>query len=120
MSDSEFVAENFTNSIGQELKPGDKVVYVGTGYGHSVNIQVGVFDGVYYTKARSYDWKTRTYSYGEKYVSAIRIGDVLGSRFVYNYETKEGGYKDVIRKAILPLKRAFRIDTNLAEVAKAI
>lgn len=43
-----FVAEPFTNSIGQTINPGDRVVYVTHGY--SVHMGKGWFDGVYKNK----------------------------------------------------------------------
>lgn len=43
---SKLVAEAFTNDIGQTLNPGDEVVVVTTGYGHSVSVFTGKFAGV--------------------------------------------------------------------------
>lgn len=43
---NEFYAENWTNDIGQELKPGDKVIAVASGYGHSVNVRLATYLGV--------------------------------------------------------------------------
>jgi hypothetical protein len=36
----------FTNSIGQTLQPGDKVLVISTGRSHWINERVGIFVGV--------------------------------------------------------------------------
>ena len=51
---TDLVAEAFTNEFGQTIQPGDEVVYVGTGYGHSVRVNKGKFAGVYYSMGRYY------------------------------------------------------------------
>lgn len=42
---NQFVAEPFTNSIGQTINPGDRVAYVSHGY--TVTVGNGVFAGVF-------------------------------------------------------------------------
>lgn len=36
----------FTNSLGQVIEPGDKVVVIASGYNHSINVRPGTFVGM--------------------------------------------------------------------------
>ena len=60
---ADLVAEAFTNEFGQTIQPGDEVVYVGTGYGHSTLVNRDKFAGVYYATGRVYlrDEKVHTF-----------------------------------------------------------
>jgi len=46
MTETTFYAEDYTNHLGQIVKPGDDVVMVSTGYAHSISIRKGTFLGV--------------------------------------------------------------------------
>lgn len=109
-----FVAESFVNDLGQTINPGDEVIYIGSGYSHSTKVRRGVFDGVYKETYRPYDFKTRSYLDEHVRVSAVRVGGVKDTRWNYNYDTGEGKHVDIVRKAILPLKRVYKIDTSFA------
>lgn len=124
---SELVAEAFTNEFGQVINPGDEVVYVGSGYNHSVSVRQGKFGGVYYDTRRVYlydekgaykrDERGSVMSEMKRVVSAVRIDGVKSSRWVYDYKTKSGEWKDATRCAILPLKRVYKIDTSLSALS---
>lgn len=124
-----FTEESYTNSIGQTLNPGDKVVAVTTGYGHSVSVFEGVFEGVYRSDKHQ--------------LAGTRVGQIPVERDVIVYdengeheEKKFAGYdkttrnykyvptgkrynlvpKTVYRKSSLQRNRVFKIDTELTKV----
>ena len=109
-----FVAESFVNDLGQTINPGDEVIYIGSGYSNSTKVRRGVFDGVYKETFRPYDYKTRSYLDEQVHVTAVRVGGVKDTRWNYNYDTGKGKHVDIVRKAILPLKRVYKIDTSFA------
>lgn len=106
---SKCIAEAYTNEFDQVLNPGDRVVYVGGGYNHRVTVNVGTFAGVF--KSNVYDREQRKYV---EVVVALKIEGIPGRRWEYDYTTKNGGYKDIVRTATLPLKRAYKLDTPLS------
>ena len=118
---TELVAEAFTNEFGQMIQPGDEVVYVGTGYGHSVRVNKGKFAGVYYTTGRVYikdekgqyvrDEKGNTKYETKQVVKAVRVDGIPSKK--YDYKTRQ--YSDTIRCAILPLKRVYKIDIAMKD-----
>lgn len=130
MTYSEFIAEPFTNSLGQVINPGDKVVAVTTGYGHRISIITGVFEGV------------RRKKDGKKQIVGTRIGSVpvTWHERVYDEngeyeETKYdwGLYKRIPtgkrynfvphvkhRKSSLVLNRVFKIGTAAADLPKSL
>lgn len=132
--------ENFTNSIGQELKPGDKVVAVTTGYGHSVSVFTGIFGGVYRdrhsgqitgTRVNEIPYNTNTKVYNEngkheemEYVKTpVTRKDSWGREYTYNEwtPTPTGRMFDWVpnthyRVSKLQLNRLFKIDTQLNQV----
>lgn len=119
MSKADFRVEEFKNHIGQTLKPGDPIIFAGSCWG-STTIRRGTFEGVYY--GREYWDKSK----GLKVV-AIRVtypttksvwNDGAGYKFSLGHDNK---LSDVpcIRTSRLPLKRAYRIDTTLAEAHSA-
>lgn len=120
---ADLVAEAFTNELGQTIQPGDEVVYVGTGYGHSVRVRTGKFAGVYYSMGRHYlkdengqyirDEKGNVKHEMKQYVKAVRVDDVPSKS--YNYKTRQ--YTDTTRCAILPLKRVYKIDMAMKDIA---
>jgi hypothetical protein len=113
MSDK-FVAKPFTNKFGQVINPGDPVIYAGSSYKRTT-LRKGVFDGVYEEEYRPYDYKTRTYGEPTIRVTAVRVGGIADTRWVYDYDTRKSERVAVVRKAILPLKRVFKIDETTLE-----
>jgi hypothetical protein len=132
---NKFSAESFTNSIGQTLQPGDKVVAVTTGYGHSVSVFEGVFEGVY--RGPSY------YGSDKQQISGTRIGQIPVTydeqEFAddgaheekiykgYDQKTRTSVYEKTgrrynliekvkYRKSSLQRNRVFKIDTTLTKV----
>jgi hypothetical protein len=120
---ADLVAEAFTNEFGQTIQPGDEVVYVGTGYGHSVRVRTGKFAGVYYTTGRAYikdekgqyvrDEKGNAKYEMKQLVKAVRVDGIPSKK--YDYKTRQ--YTDTIRCAILPLKRVYKIDMAMKDIA---
>lgn len=98
-----FCAENFTNSLGQELSPGDEVVFVATCCKRTY-INRGKFDGVYK------DRKGR--------IAGVRVGNVAYQKYVWDRTTRTGKYVDSIRKSVLPLARVFKYHTAVADLAE--
>ena len=97
---SEFKAVSYTNEFGQVINPGDRVIYVGTGYAHFVSVNQGIFDGVNY--------------YRDK-IRSVRVSNVPDRRWKWNAETEKGEYADILRTATLPLCRVYKFETPLAE-----
>ncbi len=118
---TELVAEAFTNEFGQMIQPGDEVVYVGTGYGHSVRVNKGKFAGVYYSTRRHYlkdekgqhvrDEKGNVKYEMKQYVKAVRVDGIPSRK--YDYKTRQ--YSDTVRCAILPLKRVYKVDIAMKD-----
>ncbi len=118
---TELVAEAFTNEFGQMIQPGDEVVYVGTGYGHSVIVNKGKFAGVYYTTGRVYtkddkgqyvrDEKGNVKYEMKQFVKAVRVDGIPSRK--YDYKTRQ--YSDTVRCAILPLKRVYKVDIAMKD-----
>ena len=130
MTFSELIAEPFTNSIGQVINPGDKVVAVATGYGHRVSVFTGIFEGV----RRQKDGKkqivgSRIGSVPVKWNERVYTEDGEHEEFMYDWKT----YKSVptgkrynlvpkvtYRKSSLQLNRVFKIDTAAADLPKTL
>lgn len=116
---SEFIAEAFTNDLGQVIQPGEDVLYIGT-WTRTVKIKNGKFGGVFYG-----DRYVAIYDENNKYVgrelkkvvTGVKITDVETTRFKYDYKTHSGVHEDVITSAFLPLKRVYKIDTPMKEFA---
>jgi hypothetical protein len=100
---ADFRVEPFVNQFGQVLKPGDEVIYAGTGW-KSTRFGKGKFAGVYY----GWGWQSDNTK-----PSAIKIENVPYRNFIWDSVTKTGYHEDAFRHAVLPLKRAFRLDTPL-------
>ena len=113
MSDK-FVAKPFTNTFGQVINPGDPVIYAGSSHKRTT-LRKGVFDGVYEEEYRPYDYNTRTYGEPTIRVTAVRVGGVADTRWVYGYGTRKSERVVVVRKAILPLLRVCKIDETTLE-----
>ena len=124
---ADMVAEAFTNEFGQTIQPGDEVVYVGTGYGHSVSVNRGKFAGVYYTTRRVYlkdekgkyikDENGNTKFETKEVVKAVRVDNVPRRVWTYDYTARKGEHVDKLGCAVLPLKRVYKIDMPLAEMS---
>ena len=120
---ADLVAEAFTNEFGQTIQPGDEVVYVGTGYGHSTRVNRGKFAGVYCATGRTYlrdekgaylrDEKGNAKFEMKQYVKAVRVDGVPSKK--YDYKTRQ--YSGTLRCAILPLKRVYKIDMPLSAMS---
>lgn len=128
---SELVVESWTNAIGQTINPGDEVIYVGTGYGHSVSVNKGKFGGVRYGVVRRYRDKKdadgnvimferygRQYPEREMYTTrepvAVRVEKVNRGK---QYKYIDGKYtkteEDIYGVATLPRMRVYKIDTSV-------
>jgi hypothetical protein len=124
---ADLVAEAFTNEFGQTIQPGDDVVYVGTGYGHSTNVNRGKFAGVYYTTGRVYlrdengkyvrDERGNVKFEEKQVVKAVRVDGIPRRVWKYDYTARKGEHVDQLGCAILPLKRVYKIDMPLAEMS---
>ena len=124
---TDLVAEAYTNEFGQTIQPGDDVVYVGTGYGHSTRVNRGKFAGVYYATGRTYlrdekgqylrDEKGNAKFEMKQYVKAVRVDGVPRKTWKYDYTTKTGQHVDHLGCAILPLKRVYKVDMPLSAMA---
>jgi hypothetical protein len=122
-----FVEESFTNSIGQTLKPGDKVICVSTGYGHRVDVFPGVFEGTYRSPKNNItgtrvgqvpvEYRERVFSENGSEEETKYVGYV---DYHYKYEKTGRRYDWVLRlkhrTSSLRLNRVFKIDTNLSEI----
>lgn len=128
-----FVADSFTNSIGQTLQPGDKVVAVTTGYGHSVSVFEGIFEGVYRSPQNDKVVGTRVGTIPVKWNERVftEDGEHEEEKFQYKYDQngRYAGYEYVktgrrynlvpnvrYRKSSLQRNRVFKIDTALTNV----
>jgi len=125
-----FTAEPFTNSIGQTLHPGDKVVAVTTGYGHSVSVFEGSFEGVYRSPTNDKVVGTRVGQIPVKWNERVFAEDGEHEETVYKgydrvtwksiYEKTGRRYNLVpsvrYRKSSLQRNRVFKIDTALTKV----
>lgn len=119
MSKADFRKEEFTNHLGQVLKPGDPVVFVGTCRGFT-SVRRGVFEGVYY--GSNYWAKDKTPK-----VTGLKVS-FASKRAVWNngegYKHSPGfknelSYEPCTSYSALRLKRAYKIDTTLAEAHSA-
>ena len=91
---NKFQAQSFTNEFGQVINPGDQVVYAGLAY-QSTNITKAVFEGVYLNKGGS--------------VEAVRVGSVPYQHWIWDQTTRKGHHEDRVRKAVLPLRRVYKL-----------
>jgi len=99
MRENTFVAKPFVNEFNQTINPGDPVIYAGSSW-KQTSIRSGTYEGVYEHP-----------KYG---VQSVRVGNVADKRYKYNYTTRSGSWEEVKRKAILPLKRVYALNTSLA------
>jgi hypothetical protein len=93
---TDLVAEAYTNEFGQTIQPGDEVVYVGTGYGHSTRVNRGKFAGVYYDTRRGFlrdekgeyirDEKGNAKFEMKQYIKAVRVDGISRRNWKYDYK----------------------------------
>lgn len=109
MNSNKFVETSFTNEFGQIINVNDDVIYIGSGYNHSVKIKKGKFGGVYIGKV---------YKHGEykEEIVAVQVKEIPEQKRKYDYV--DGKYQFIeeyteYRKAILPLKRVYKLDVSL-------
>jgi hypothetical protein len=124
------VAEPFTNSIGQTINPGDDVVVVTTGRGHSVNVYTAKFAGVRRDKESNEFVGTSVYNIPDIKIVTVWTPDGIyeDKRYKgYNPETRKHEYESTgrrynrvkqqcFRTSCLQLNRLFKIDTPLTDV----
>ncbi|CAB4162994.1 hypothetical protein UFOVP787_218 [uncultured Caudovirales phage] len=140
---SELVVEDYKNSIGQVIKPGDKVVSVTSGCGHSVSVFTGDFVGVRRDKTTNKIVGTSISNIPVTYNVQVICDDGLHEEGKYvqvicddglheegKYVKNETGYWDYLptgrrfnwvpkvtyRKTTLRLNRLFKIDTQLNQI----
>lgn len=126
---STLVAEPFENEIGQTIYPGDKVVAVTTGYGHSVSIFTGIFEGVRRSKSSNKivgsrvgsvpdDYREREFRDDGEYEETTSRWNAAERKWDYTPTGRRWSWKTTkrFRKSNLQLNRVFRVDTPLAEV----
>lgn len=89
-----FEAISYTNEFDQVIQPGDPVIYAGTACKSTCHTKA-VFEGVYVNKAGS--------------VQALRVGMIPHSRFRWDAVAKKYNQSEVMRKAILPLCRVYKL-----------
>jgi hypothetical protein len=137
---SELVVEPWTNEFGQVINPGDQVIFAGTSW-KNTSIRKGVFGGVRYANVTKYRrvvdadgnpvmetnrWggqSQKTEYYTERAVVAVRV-EKVNRGFKYESGYDENGkyfYKktDEINYGVstLPLKRVYKMDTSMADLA---
>lgn len=111
---TELRVEPFTNEFGQVINPDDDVIYAGTSW-KSTNIRKGKFAGVRYGHDTYYDWSSRSHiTKPDEPVMSVQV-TVPGRRFKY-VPGGDSHYEDVTRTATLPLKRVYKIDTQLVDL----
>lgn len=124
---SKLVVEPFKNELGQTINPGDKVMAVTTGYGHTVDIITGVFEGVRRHNTSNNITGTSLKDVPVHYVEREYCDNGEHEETSYDWKT----YKSVptgrrynlikkvnTRKSTLQLNRIFRLDTPAVELGK--
>jgi hypothetical protein len=124
---SKLVAEPFVNEIGQTINPGDKVLAVTTGYGHTVDIITGLFEGVRRHLKSDCITGTSLKDIPERFSEREYCDDGKFEEMGYDWNT----YKSVptgrrynliekvkMRKSTLQRNRVFKIDTSALELSK--
>lgn len=100
MSKSKLIQQNWTNSLGQTISPGDKVLAIATGYSHSVRIREATFLGTVN---------------GNPSVSVVdtKWGYWVDGKNVGYYKGNAAGvrpsHKAVTRRSTLPAKRVYKL-----------
>jgi hypothetical protein len=106
-----FSAESYTNEFGQVINPGEEVIFAGTGRAYT-RLLKAVFDGVYYGKQWNSD---------KEEIVAVRCGGIAEKKLVWDepwdrnkkWDEQKYHYEPFFRKAILPLKRVYKLDMTV-------
>ena len=115
---SELRIEMFVNEFGQEILPGEEVVYAGTAW-KNTTFRKGKFGGVYYNSVnrpvRKEDGK---WGYETAVIpTAVKVYDVPARLYKWDNVKRQGHYEDGFRTACLPLKRVFKLDMTMSQFA---
>lgn len=127
---NEFVVESYTNSLGQTLEPGEDVVFVTTGYCHTVSIETGKFEGVYRNPSNNRVVGTRIGTVpvtfdervfcenGKHDEEVCRNYDHTTHRYIYEKTGRRFNFVHSIkyRKSVLKRSRVFKLETPLVKV----
>jgi hypothetical protein len=140
---TEFVEEAFVNEFGQKIEPGEEVLYAGSSQ-KSTTIRRAVFKGVKYANVTRHKYETdengryiqedftdrwgRTYKrYKSKTETNREVVSVVvranrGKKYVWvTGPTGKREYVksdvDIFGTSILPLKRVYKFNTQLSEMA---
>jgi hypothetical protein len=100
MSKSKLIAQTWTNSIGQTINPGDKVLSIATGYSHSTKVREGVFLGTVNGNP-SVTVKDSKYGY---WVDGKDVGYRNGVK-----QGIKGQWQPYSRRSTLPSKRVYKL-----------
>lgn len=115
---SELRVENYVNSFGQVIKPGEEVVYAGTAW-KSTTFRKAKFGGVYYNSVTK---RVKDNEGNWNYVTvvaptAVKVYDIPCQKYDWNNVTRTGVWVDALRTAWLPLKRVFKLDMTMDQFA---
>ena len=75
--------EVFVNEFKQEIRPGDKVVCVTTGYSHSVKTRLATFAGVSKSGSPQVRYVRKKYNYQTKTHHEVEVTSTIHARRVY-------------------------------------
>lgn len=143
MSTTEFVEEAFVNEFGQKIEPGEEVLYAGTSW-KQTSIGKATFKGVRYgnvvrteyfkDKNGSYIQEDFTDRWGNTYkrhktetkitreVVSVVVRSNRGKK--YKWVDLPNGKRDYVKTdedvygtSILPLKRVYKFNTSLSDMA---
>lgn len=141
---TEFVEEAFVNEFGQRIEPGEEVLYAGSSQ-KTTSISRGTFKGVRYGNVRkteyfmdssgNYIQEDYTDRWGNTYkrsktetktireVVAVVVRSNRGKK--YTWVDQPNGRRDYIRTdedvygtSTLPLKRVYKFNTSLSDMAE--
>lgn len=141
---TEFVEEAFVNEFGQKIEPGEEIIYAGTSWKQTA-IRKAIFKGVRYGNVTRTEylkdengnyikedytdrWSGRTYQRNKTLTKTTRevVSVVVRAnrgkqyKWVTNSEGKRDYVKtdeDVFGTSTLPLKRVYKYNTSLANMA---
>jgi hypothetical protein len=115
-SHTELKKEEWTNEIGQVIKPGDEVVFIASGRGRHVSLDAGRFAGVVY--AQKFNYRTKEL---DQQIVAVKVDNIEASyrKWVWDDLTEKGYYTEPVlrmRTTTLHLRRAFLKGTTLDQL----
>lgn len=96
---TEFVAESFTNSIGQVIQPGDRVAYVTHGRGN-IRQRTGWFDGV--MKSRTTGDVAFTRIRGIHSTKTVATGKMVTHTYAWRNDVKTYEYPEYVEVEVEP------------------